>query len=264
MYKALAETIIRGPDWRGKARVLRFLLNRLDGTPLQSRYGPRLTLRVRDYTNRAAITGMYHADYDDVFAEVEKLTPGMAFLDIGANAGLFSMVAGARVGQQGAVIAFEPALQVYRDLVGNAAVNALPAFYPFNAAIGDTTKIARFASGGAGHSGVGHLDGQGDLSVLQVCAGDLNPIISQIVGDRRTVVKIDVEGAEELVIDSVAIWLAQPAVEKVIVEIDPKFLGRFDSSAPSLYEKMGSLGFRGLRGLGAAEHYNEIFVRTAN
>lgn len=261
MFRTLAEAIIHGPDWRGKARVLRFLLNRLDGQPVRSRYGPLLRLRARDYTNRAAITGMYHADYDDVFNVVGQMERGMVFLDIGANAGLFSMVAGGRVGSEGAVIAFEPSLQVYRDLVENAALNKLPTFYPFNAALGDTTKIARFSSGEASHSGVGHLDGEGDISVLQVRAEDLDRIFNTIVGGRRVLVKIDVEGAEELVVDSIGLWLKVANVEKVVVEIDPKFLARFGSSGAGLYEKMATAGFKPSRGLGAAEHYNEVFTR---
>jgi len=263
MLTRIAESIINAPDFRGKRRALRMLLKRLDGRPIRSRYGPVLTLRADDYTNQCAIIGMDHVDYDDVFREVVQLEPGMAFVDIGANAGLFSMVAGARVGAGGAVIAFEPSLRVFRDLVGNAVMNRLPSFFPFNVAVGSSVSLARFTTGDESHSGVGHLDEHGGTTVLQVRADDLHDMMAEILGARRVVVKIDVEGAEELVIGSMLSWLKQPQVEKVIAEIDPRYLARFGNSAPSLYAKMEGLGFVPRRGLEAAPHYNEIFERRA-
>lgn len=261
MLRTFAEAVIRSPDRRGKSRLLKFLLRCLNGTPVRSRYGPLIRVRADDYTNRSAVTGMYHADYDDVFEEVTKLRPGMAFIDVGANAGLFSMVAGERIGPNGAVIAFEPSLRVFRDLVENATLNGLRSFYPFNVAFGGSTRIARFSSGSAAHTGGGHLNGDGDIAVLQVSAGELDSMMEEIIGERSTVAKIDVEGAEELVIDSLHSWFARPQVEKVIVEIDPKHLARFGGTAETLYGKMSAMGFHGLRGIGATHHYNEIFVR---
>lgn len=55
----------------------------------------------------------------------EVLQPGMVFLDVGANQGLYSVLAGRRVGKRGRVIAFEPAPAEYRKLRANVWINRL-------------------------------------------------------------------------------------------------------------------------------------------
>lgn len=261
MLRRIAEAIVSSRDWRGKRRTLGAIFRFLEGVPIRSLYGPVLVLRSSDFTSLSAITGMYHEDYDDVFAEVSSLRSGMAFIDVGANVGLFSMVAGDRVGAEGAVVAFEPALRVFRDLVDNAAINRLTCFYPFNCAIGDSLTIAKFDPGSERHSGIAHLDPDGSMSVLQVRADDLDNMLACIIGERSGIVKIDVEGAEAMVIESMATWLQRPQIEKVIVEIDQGYLSRFGNDVSTVYELMTKLGFEGRRGMGAATHYNEVFVR---
>lgn len=261
MLRPLAETIIQGPDFRGRRRLLKLLFRGLAGRPIRSRYGPLMCLRPDDYTNQCAVIGMDHVDYDDVFNEVSQMTSGMAFIDIGANAGLFSMVAGSRVGPSGAVVAFEPSIRIFRDLVDNAVMNGLANFYPINAAIGSSLGLARFASDETRHSGGGHLDAEGTVQVLQVDGFVYGPILHTLIGDRPTVIKIDVEGAEDLVVGALHDLLARHQVQKVIAEIDPRYLERFGTSAAGLYEKFERAGLRPRRGLNAAAHYNEIFER---
>jgi len=261
MLKSVVEALIQGPHWRGKTRLLKLLLHGLDGVPVRSHYGPFLRSRVRDFTNRAAMLGTYAVDYDDVFAEVGKLEPGMAFIDVGANAGLFSMAAGRKVGKSGVVIAFEPSLPIYRDLVENALSNGLENFFPFNAALGPRAAVARFSPETPEHSGGAHLDGSGEVQVVQLRFDDLEQLFRELVGSRRCFVKIDVEGAEELVLESMRRFLESGQVEKVIAEIDPKLSARFGGDPTRIYTKLQQLGFRPSRGLGAAAHYNEVFDR---
>jgi len=150
-----------------------------------------------DNTNLFSIIGGY---YDEVFSVVNTLQPGMAFVDIGANAGVFSMVAGRRVGESGVVVAFEPQRQVYRYLVANAELNGLRSFYPFMAAVGSSTALCSFDEGPHDHSGMGHISESGSANVLQLGKSELQRTIGTLIGTRKTMVKIDVEGAEADVI----------------------------------------------------------------
>jgi hypothetical protein len=95
-----------------------------------------------------------------------------------------------------------------------------------------------------------------------VSGASIVEILDGIIGNRPTVVKIDIEGAEELVVGSMLHWLRRPQVKKVIVEVDDEFLHRFGGSARSLYSTLTGLGFTPQRGVGAAKHYNEVFIRT--
>jgi len=214
-----------------------------------------------DTTNFFAVSGAYASDYDDVFAEVCQLQPGMAFLDIGANAGLFSLVASGKVGPTGIVVAFEPSLKIFGHLIENAVANGLQNFFAFNAALGDATKIARFSAGNASHSGMAHLDDRGEISVLQIQFDRLAGLFDTLIGDREACLKIDVEGAECHVIDSIKNFIARPQVKKIIVEIDPKYLARSGSTPQGVYDRLNAVSFLPRRGIGSATHYNEIFER---
>src|SRR3981081_1239453 len=53
------------------------------------------------------------------------LSPGMTFVDAGACYGIYTLAASKMVGQQGRVIAFEPASRVFRVLRKNIELNGL-------------------------------------------------------------------------------------------------------------------------------------------
>lgn len=262
MLRAIADHLIRRPDSKIRNRLLGIALRRIDGQAVTSRYGVQMAARGRDWTNFLSISGIARADYDDVFAVVRTIRPGMAFFDIGANAGLFSMVAGQRLGADGRIVAFEPSLPIFRDLVGNAVANRLTGFFPFNAAIGRETGTVRFSAGAEGHSGGAHLDEQGGgVTVAQIDFVSLWPLIGEIIGQRPVMIKIDVEGAEDIVLGAIAPLLESGQVETCIVEIDATHLRRFGATPADVYARMAAAGLAPQVGLGARDHYNEIFVR---
>lgn len=55
----------------------------------------------------------------------QNVQPGDVFYDIGANIGLYTILAGARVGSQGMVYAFEPHVANVQSLLHNIAANEL-------------------------------------------------------------------------------------------------------------------------------------------
>jgi FkbM family methyltransferase len=259
--QSILRAVSVGPSFRGRTRVLR-ALHRLSGRGVvQSKYGPLFHNRPRDATNFYSVTGADEANYGDVYREVLKLPPDSCFVDIGANAGIFSLVASRVVGPEGLVIAFEPSAPVFADLVQNIALNRLQNVMPINAAVGARTCAAKFQTGADDHSGKGHLDAAGNSNVWQIRFGDLFPLLDPLIGDRETVVKIDVEGAEGIVLDSMREFIARPQVRKIIVEIDEPYLKRFNVSPDSVYLALTRTGFRARRGLSAFIHYNEIFER---
>jgi FkbM family methyltransferase len=261
MISIFTEGVIHAPQFPGKRRLLKAALLLLDGKFVRSRYGPKMRSNSRDFTNWACISGMYKVDYDDVFAEVNALAPGMAFIDVGANAGLFSLVAGQRVGSDGVVIAFEPSLPVYADMVCNMVANGLTNVFPFNVAIGIESGVQMFDTGGKTHTGVAHLSETGTQRVAVLAPADISQLLGSMIGDRDILIKIDVEGAEALVLDGLAGLLARPQVKRLVVEVDAENLAKFGATAAGIYTKLEALGFKGKRGKGAAKHYNEVFSR---
>jgi FkbM family methyltransferase len=259
----LAERLIHMPRFKGRVRLIRLLLALSDGETITTRYGVRMRIRAADSTNQAAVAGTFRRDYDDVYAEIAALEPGTAFIDIGANHGLFTLVAGKRVGPEGMVLSFEPDLTNFQYLVGNVHANRLTNVIPFNAAISQANGVARFRPGPTTHSGIGSLMTDGPSRVATMNFADNMALFCALVGERRTVIKIDVEGHEGQVLNALADLLQGSKIEKLIVEIDERNLNRHGSTVAELYDGLTAAGFQGLRGRGVARHYNEVFVRAA-
>jgi hypothetical protein len=135
---------VKAPRHPGKGRVIRALLGLLDGRRLPSVYGPLMTVRSQDATNRFALLGTLAEDYRDVHAQIMAMAPGDCFIDIGANLGLFTMVASRHLGPEGRVVAFEPNHTTFADLAGNLAANACTNVVTVCAGVSNTT--ARVAS----------------------------------------------------------------------------------------------------------------------
>lgn len=201
-------------------------------------------------------------DYDDVCEVVSTLRPGMAFIDIGANAGIFSMVAGKLLGDDGVIVAFEPSYPSFKTLMANASLNHLSNFFPFMAAVGSSFGVERF-SFKSSHTGMSHLDPAGDTRVAQFGGVELSSLLSSIIEHRKTMIKIDVEGAELGVIQSIEPLIESSFVETVIVEIDQKQQSRFNGSPSEIYAFMYKKGYVARHGIGFSEHFNETFGRQS-
>lgn len=66
------------------------------------------------------------------------LRPGDIFVDIGANIGLFSLIAARCVGKNGHVYAFEPTAKIYQRLIENVNLNHFKNISYFQLALSDT------------------------------------------------------------------------------------------------------------------------------
>ena len=68
---------------------------------------------------------LYTVDFErtELSLAARFLKPGMRVIDIGANVGLYSVLAAKRIGPAGEVIAFEPSSESYRRLLRNLELN---------------------------------------------------------------------------------------------------------------------------------------------
>src|SRR3546814_1743783 len=84
-----------------------------------------------------------------------------------------------------------------------------------------------------------------------VCSSDLVAAVSmdgfaaliEIIGDRPTTVKIDVEGFELSALRGLTPILLRPATRRIVVEVDDNNLTRYGASTPALYDHIKDLGF---------------------
>ncbi len=171
---------------------------------------------------------------------VEKyLKPGGTFVDVGANVGLFSLLAARIVGPSGKVVAIEPA---------PAAVQALRATVDANG-LGGIVTVKALAAGAE--------RGLGTLSVAQnsthssllppdapatTVVTTIAPLDDTLDGMLPDMVKIDVEGFEANVIEGMkTIFRANPHVI-VVMDFEPAHIRSTGLSAASWVERLRAAG----------------------
>jgi FkbM family methyltransferase len=120
----------------------------------------------------------------------EHLKPGQTFVDVGAHAGYYTLLAADLVGPSGQVIAFEPAADnrefLENNITANGEIGKKIIVYPFALSDAQEKTVLHRNQDAGGHSLIGRGDGESVLSTRMDSALDCIP----------DMVKIDVEGAE--------------------------------------------------------------------
>lgn len=165
---------------------------------------------------------------------VRNLRPGDVFVDVGSNRGFFTMLAADLVGPSGRVYAFEPNPSVFADLTEHVRRNSFEGRVRcFGNAVSDTDHgtMDLFVSQDEFNSGLSSVVPSGDL----LRSGALDPAARVPVVTRSldgwadeiglslppAMVKIDVEGAESLVIAGMQRLLADRAPWAIAIETLP-------------------------------------------
>lgn len=150
------------------------------------------------------------------------LQPGMTFVDVGANVGLFSIPA-ARKLQHGRVLAFEPCSWTYQRLLRNARLNNITNLLPVHTALGDRVGEALLQVNVPGKDGLNtlgrpiHPDSQ-VIATEPVSIATLDALLLQHNVSHVDVMKVDVEGAELFVFRGAMSLLSGPNAPLILYE----------------------------------------------
>ena len=131
------------------------------------------------------------------------LRPGDTFLDAGANAGIISLVASRWVGPEGRVYSFEPSEREYARLVDNLNQNGATNVTPVQCAVSSASGHASLRVAPQMFGGLNTLgdrfpyDGIDTDRMQPVTLASLDELIERHQIERVSVIKLDVEGAEE-------------------------------------------------------------------
>jgi len=183
--------------------------------------------------------GVWEADLMKLLGRT--LQPGRVFVDVGANVGFHTVLAARLVGAAGHVYAVEPApwtLQLLRANVwrSGAEVTIVPA------AASDRRATVRLAAEPGHRSGAHLTETAGDEVVveveLEVEAAPLDELLPDVSVD---VLKVDVEGAEPLVLRGAAGLLARSPRLLVIVEFrdETHLSGESPADVLAFYRSLG-------------------------
>jgi FkbM family methyltransferase len=134
---------------------------------------------------------------------VSKLKHGMTVLDIGANIGYYTVLMASRIGESGRVIAFEPNPVVYEELKSNIELNRLSNALVLPIALSDSSGDSQFYfphEGQEGHGGLRKNNSFTEARIENVSTDRLDEVLLRLSIKKVDLIKIDVEGAELLVI----------------------------------------------------------------
>jgi FkbM family methyltransferase len=189
--------------------------------------------------------GTFEPETVEVFSSL--LFPGMTVLDVGANIGLFTLVAAHRVGPGGRVHAFEPTPSLAKHLRGNLALNGLENVELNVVAVSDSvgqavlhvTQSDNFGENTILH-GVADAPGTAGLRVTTVT---LDEYAARHSLGGVDVIKIDIEGAEPLALQGGRNLLSGDHAPILIVEANPRALAMGGSSLDELLGLIRSFGY---------------------
>jgi FkbM family methyltransferase len=206
---------------------------------VQIQAGPSkdLWIRVNPRTGQNVQKGIGEPEVQQ--ALVDHLRPGMAFYDLGANIGFFSLMAARLVGPQGRVFSFEADPEIAARLRENLSRNQFSHAQVTEKAVwseSTTVFFARVAPGTSPDRGLGHVAPDSfEAGVIRVEAVSLDEF-SQ-ANPAPDFVKCDVEGAEIAVFEGATHLLSNQRPILLVEMHSP-------ASQQTLLERFASLGFR--------------------
>ena len=171
------------------------------------------------------------------------LQPGSTFLDVGAHAGYFSLLASSLVGRLGRVLAVEPNPRTFTALQDHLTLNETGNVYAEMCGLADTPgSIALHLPPFPVDYNATVLP-RGDWTRVEVEARTLDDCVRRWSVDSIDLMKIDVEGAEPLVLAGGAGALARGIVRHAMIEVNGPRLTEAGSGPGALAQTLDRLGF---------------------
>jgi FkbM family methyltransferase len=124
---------------------------------------------------------------------------GMKVVDLGANIGYYALLEAQLVGQQGQVLAIEPALENYELLLYNIELNRVKNIQMAPpCAIGSTDTVGKLYIGGSAnwHSLMPNLLGGDPSAYVEVPLRTLDSLVKEVNFPRVDLLRMDIEGYE--------------------------------------------------------------------
>jgi FkbM family methyltransferase len=192
--------------------------------------------------------------YCDDFEKGERhfvnafLSAGDVFVDVGANIGLFSLIAANRVGDLGTVYAFEPSGKTFHRLRENTELNNFHNVQCFQFALSDESGEFPFYTSEDGFDAWNSIarpiaGNSFTKEFIQCVTWDRFARLHQLVG-RVAMIKIDVEGWESRVLEGARESFSREDAPLLQVEFTDEASTSAGSSCKNLYQLLENLGYR--------------------
>lgn len=182
--------------------------------------------------------------YERELAYLERLiSPGMVVVDAGANCGIYTVAAARLVGPSGKVLSFEPGSQAFSLLKKNIEINQFHNVRAYHAALCDKNGKARLYHNELGQTSFSLGYSKSACAEFEeVTTRTLDSVLEDEGAGQVGLVKLDVEGAEELVLRGVEKFLVHSR-PKFILEMNAFATERLDLRRTGSWELLKSCGY---------------------
>lgn len=214
---------------------------RLDRGEVHTVLGQRLLIN----PNRSVLEmklwllGMYEPEVVDYF--VADVYPGQVIVDIGANIGLFSLMAAEIVGPRGRVIAYEPHPKTFRELQDNLERNGYTNVQTVSCAISDAPGVLRMSV--FADCDLNSVAFKADLDVIEVPARTLDDSLDELGIDRCHLIKMDIEGGELFALRGIERTLKRNPNLRMLIEMHNSQIRALGGSPEELLQMLMDRGF---------------------
>lgn len=208
------------------------------------RVGPFLVhVDPRDHLMRKelGLYGAYEPFQVDVFRSV--VAPGDVVIDAGAHVGLYTLWASRAVGRSGRIVAFEPDPDNRRLLERNLAVNRVENVDVVPRALTDRRGEAELYQNPTNRANLSLRNPWGFEESVPV---ETTTLADHFASRQRSpaVVKLDVEGAELLVLEGAGPMFERDPPRAVLTEVAAELLDAFGFEPDDLVRELTGLGLR--------------------
>jgi len=225
---------------------------------IKSIYGIYLTPAFSDVTFKYYLKGTYGLFLSNLISNIDRDT---IFVDIGANQGLYSVLAGKNKNIK-QVVSFEPSAKTAKLLRSNIKLNKVNNCTVIEKGISDKAGVLHLniSEGHSGKNTFRQLKNNDDSSQSETVEIISHKEIDKLIPDhRRHFVKIDVEGHEEIVINELVKCSFFKNVMQIFCEIDAEWV-----DVNAIKETLSVNGFSNFEKIGNNKtHYDLLISRTS-
>lgn len=237
---------------RGRSRVIEWVFRgskrRFVGKMAKELGGHKFDCCLRDMLARQVFFAGCAATQEIAFLR-GVLRPGMNFVDVGANWGLFTLVASHLVGESGRVVALEPDPRMLAKLRANVQRNGLSQVRVLEVAAADVDSnliLAAYDHGGE-NWGISRLveNAPTGQTTFKVVSRRLDALVDEAELQATDLLKIDVEGAEDLVLAGMRAGLVTHRYRRILLELHPLRLAERSRTMRDVAHVLTATGYQG-------------------
>jgi FkbM family methyltransferase len=207
------------------------------------RYGVSMAIPP-NWRGIARLIFAYRELYDRELVWLSRnVEPGFVIVDVGASFGIYTLVAARAAGASGQVFSFEPTTAAFEILNANVELNALTNVHTFRCAVGERSgEVELYHHLDSSRNSLGYTAGMiGTSESVQLTT--LNNVLDKAGIAKIDLIKIDVEGTEEMVLKGCSTILERSR-PKIIIELNPPRAAAIGLRADGAWQLLLSLGYK--------------------